>query len=198
MALSLAYAIVRYHLVGSVPWKDLPFFILNKGISLSALLLVALNFGLGPMHNLGLRVPASWLSARKQLGMTGFLLALVHVLISMTLLAPDTYAKFFEPDGTLTLLAGWSLLGGVLGFVTLWGYNLSFQTKLSDDRAFIEFITSRRFLLVAMLFTGVHLFFMGYQGWLDPGGWQGGLPPISLVAFAAFAVAFGFNLFGRE
>ena len=39
LAFGLAYAVVRYHVVGPVPWKDLPFFILNKGIALSAFLL---------------------------------------------------------------------------------------------------------------------------------------------------------------
>jgi hypothetical protein len=29
----LSYAIVRYHIAGPVPWKDFPFFILNKGIA---------------------------------------------------------------------------------------------------------------------------------------------------------------------
>ena len=28
----LAYAVLRYHIAGPVPWKDFPFFILNKGI----------------------------------------------------------------------------------------------------------------------------------------------------------------------
>jgi hypothetical protein len=39
---------------------------------------------------------------------------------------------------------------------------------------------------------------MGYEGWLKPGGWHGGLPPISLVAFAFFAAGYVINLFGRE
>jgi len=82
--------------------------------------------------------------------------------------------------------------------VVLWAYNLSFQTFLREDQAFIAFITSRRFLLAAMLLTGAHLLFMGYEGWLKPAGWHGGLPPISLVAFAVFAVAYIANLFGRK
>lgn len=39
---------------------------------------------------------------------------------------------------------------------------------------------------------------VGYEGWLKPAGWHGGLPPISLVAFAFFAVGYVVNLFGRE
>jgi DMSO/TMAO reductase YedYZ heme-binding membrane subunit len=194
----LAYAVVRYHVAGAVPWKDFPFFILNKGISLSAFILLTLNFGLGPLNNLGVKVSEGWLNARKAMGMTGFLLVLIHALISFMLFSPSVYGKFFEADGTLTLLAGLSMLGGVLAFVVLWAYNLSFQTFLREDQAFIRFITSRKFLLFAMIFAGAHLVFMGYEGWLNPSGWQGGIPPVSLVAFAFFAAGYVVNLFGRK
>jgi hypothetical protein len=198
LLLGLAYAVLRYHVVGSVPWKDFPFFILNKGISLSAFVMLTCNFGFGPLNNLGVKVPESWLNARKALGMTGFLLVLIHALMSFMLFRPAVYGKFFEADGSLTLLAGLSMLGGVLAFVVLWAYNLSFQTHLREDRAYIQFITSRTFLLWAMLLGGAHLFFMGYEGWLNPSGWPGGLPPISLVGFVFFAVGYVINLVGRE
>ena len=194
----LVYAVVRYHLAGPVPWKDFTIYILNKGISLSALILLAFNFSLGPLSNLGVNVAEGWLNARKALGMTGFLLALIHALMSFMLFGAANYSQFFVEDGTLTLFAGLSMLGGVLAFVVLWAYNLSFQTFLREDTAFIQFITSRNFLLFAMIFTGLHLFFMGYEGWMKPAGWHGGMPPISLVAFAFFAVAYIINLFGRK
>jgi hypothetical protein len=194
----LGYAVVRYHVAGPVPWKDFPFFILNKGFSLSAFVLLALNFSFGPLHSLGVHVPQGWLNARKALGMTGFLLVLIHALMSFMLFSPNVYGKFFQPDGTLTLLAGLSMLGGILAFVVLWAYNLSFQTHLREDKAFIQFITSRRFMLVAMILGGAHLFFMGYEGWLNPSGWHGGIPPVSLVAFAFFVAAYVVNLLGRE
>jgi hypothetical protein len=194
----LAYAVLRYHIVGPVPWTDFPFFILNKGISLSAFILLAFNFGFGPMNNLGIRIPEGWLNARKAMGMTGFLLVLIHALMSFMLFSPSVYAKFFLDNGSLTLLAGLSMLFGILGFVVLWGYNMSFQTFLREDKAFIQFITSRKFMLFALLLGAAHLFFMGYEGWLKPAGWHGGLPPVSLVAFAFFAVCYVMNLFGRE
>ncbi len=55
----LAYAVLRYHVVGSVPWKDFPFIILNQGISLSAFVMLTCNFGFGPLNNLGVKVPES-------------------------------------------------------------------------------------------------------------------------------------------
>lgn len=198
LLLSIGYAVLRYHIAGPVPWKDFPFYILNKGFSLAAFILIAANFAFGPLKNLGLPIPASWLNARKAMGMTGFLLVLIHALMSFLLFKPSVYAQFFLPDGSLTLLAGLSMLAGILAFVVLWGYNLSFQTFLREDKAFIGFITSRRFLLVAFIFGGAHLFLMGYQGWLKPAGWHGGLPPISLVAFTGFVICYVANLFGRE
>jgi len=198
LVLSVSYAVLRYHVAGPVPWKDLPFFILNKGFSLAAFVLIACNFGLGPLKNLGVPVPDSWLAARKAVGMTGFLLVLIHALMSFLLFKPAVYASFFASDGTLTTLAGLSMLAGVLAFVVLWAYNLSFQTFLREDRVFISFITSRRFLLIAFILGGAHLLFMGYEGWMKPGGWHGGLPPISLVAFTVFAIGYAVNLFGRE
>ncbi len=195
---SIGYTILRYHIVGPVPWKDFPFFILNKGVSLSAFILLTFNFSLGPLKNLGLKVPESWLNARNALGMSGFLLVLIHALMSFMLFNPKIYGKFFDQDGSLTLLAGISMLGGVLAFVILWGYNLSFLTHLREDKAFIQFITTRKFLLVAMILGAVHLFFMGYKGWLNPSSWHGGLPPISLVAFAFFVSGYMINLFGRK
>ena len=195
---SVGYAILRYHVAGPVPWKDFPFFILNKGFSLAAFILVTCNFSFGPLSNLGVRIPASWLAARKAIGMTGFLLALIHALMSFMLFSPTVYAKFFEADGTLTLLAGLSMLGGVLAFVVLWAYNLSFQTHLREDKTFIQFITSRTFLLWAMILGAVHLVFMGYPGWMAPSGWHGGIPPVSLVAIAFFVVGYGANVLGRK
>jgi len=198
LVFGLVYAVTRYHIVGEVAWKDFPFFILNKSISLSALILLTCNFGLGPLNNLGVKVPSGWLAARQAMGMTGFLLVLIHALMSFMLFNANVFEQFFEPDGTLTLLAGISMLGGVLAFVVLWAYNLSFQTHMREDKAFIQFITSRKFLLSAMILGGVHLFFMGYEGWLNPSGWHGGIPPISLLAFSIFVAGYAVNVLGRE
>ena len=131
-------------------------------------------------------------------GMSGFLFVLIHVLMSFLLFTPAVYAKFFLADGTLTLFAGLSMLFGVLAFVFLWAYNMSFQTFLREDKAFIQFITSRRFMLFSLLLGAIHLFFMGFEGWLKPAGWHGGLPPISLVSFAFFLLGYGMNLLGRK
>lgn len=195
---AMAYAVLRYHIAGDIPWKDFPLYIFNKGLALGGIVLLSLNFTLGPAKKLGLRVPQAWLDSRKALGMTGFLVVLIHALMSFLLFSPASYQSFFETDGTLTAAAGISMLAGILSFVILWAMNLSFQTYLREDTAFIAFITSRKFLVWALALSGLHLFFMGYAGWLNPSVWQGGLPPISLIAFVIFAIGYLLNLFGRE
>jgi ABC-type Na+ efflux pump permease subunit len=196
--LSLGYAILRYHIVGDVPWKDFPFFILNKGFSLTAFILLTFNFSIGPLKNLGIKVSEGWLNSRQILGMTGFLLVLIHALMSFMIFKPKIFGKFFEENGSLTLYAGLSMLGGILAFVVLWAYNLAFKTNLKEDQKFISFITSRNFLLIAMLFALMHLYFMGINGWLTPSNWNGGLPPISLIAFTFFTIGYFINLLGRK
>ena len=198
LVLSIGYAVLRYHIVGPVPWKDFPFFILNKGLCLAAFILLTMNFSIGPLNNLGVSVSNGWLNARKAMGMSGFLLVMLHALMSFLLFSPAVYGKFFDDNGSLTLLASLSMLGGVSAFVVLWGYNMTFQTFLREDKAFIKFITSRKFMLFALLLGAAHLFFMGYEGWVKPVDWHGGLPPVSLVAFSFFAVGYVINLFGRE
>jgi hypothetical protein len=195
--ISLGYAIIRYHIAGPVPWKDLSFFVLNKGNALSAFILLSINFSLGPLKKLGLAIPHTWLKSRKILGIMGFLQVFVHLIMSFILLRPSVYDKFFEADGTLTLFTGLNLIGGITAFIFIWIYNISFNMELRKDKDLIRFITSRKVTLYAILMAGVHLFFMGFEGWLKPGGWHGGLPPISLLAFILFVLAFTINLLGR-
>jgi hypothetical protein len=46
---SIGYAILHYHIVEFVPWKDLPFYTLKRGIALAAYILLTFNFGFGPL-----------------------------------------------------------------------------------------------------------------------------------------------------
>jgi DMSO/TMAO reductase YedYZ heme-binding membrane subunit len=196
--LAIGYSVIRYHLMGGVPWKDFPFFILNKAISMSALILLTINFALGPMKNIGMNISPRWLRSRRIVGIMGFMQAFMHIIMSFLLFNPSVYGKFFGPNGTMNWWTGLSMLGGVLAFILIWIYNISFNAAFRKDKDLIAWITSRKVIVTGMLFTGMHLFFIGFKGWMNPAGWHGGLPPISLLSFAFFFVGFVFNLFGRE
>ena len=196
--ISIAYTILRYHIVGNTSWNQFPVYILNKGLSLSGFILLAINFSLGPLNNIGTGISDRWLNIRSGLGVSSFLLIFTHLFLSLILLNPANYQKFFLENGSLTTNGGISMLAGVIAFIMLWLYTISFQTFLKEDKAFIKFITSRKVILMSMVFTAAHFFFMGYQGWLTPQNWPGGLPPITLVSFVIFTIVFIINLIGRK
>ena len=196
--LSLLYVVVRYHIFGGVEWREFPLYTFNKTMALAGFLLVTYNFSFGPFKNIGVNIPDTWLAARNTLAMTGFFFLLIHVFISFLLFSPAHYGQFFEADSTLTFTAGLSMLAGIIGFVLLWMMNITFQSYMRDNEAFVTFITSRKFLLWALTFGGLHLLFMGYSGWINPSGWHAGIPPVSLVAMLFFVVAYLANVIGRK
>ena len=195
---SVFYSALRYNIIGDVPWKDFPFFIMNKSLSLSAFILLTINFSIGPLNNLGVSLSGRWLNARMPVGITGFLLMLLHVVYSLVLFSPSVYPKFFLEDGTLTGLGGLSISCGVISFIALWIYNVRFKFLLNEEKVFTNFITSKHFLLTIMIISSAHLFFMGFVGWMNPSKWIGGLPPISLISFSFFIFGFIINILGRE
>ena len=180
LGLSLAYAITRYQIFGSVPWKDLPFYILNKAISMSAFILLVLSLSLSTMQKMRWSIARGLIGSRAILTKSSFLLLLIHLLMSFLLFSSSNYEKFFVDDGSLTLYAGLSMLGGVVAFVILWSYQSDGESK--------NFDASVTFLLLFLL--AMHLYFMGYEGWIDYANWYGSMPPISLVAFVLLLFAF--------
>lgn len=197
LLLTLIYSIARYHIFEAVPLSDFPLYVFNKAISLAGFILLTINFGLGPAKNLGADVPDSWLAARKELGIVSFMLILAHMVISLlTFGSGGYYAKFFDTV-IINAIGGWSMLFGVLAIVWLWLYNISFKTRKEDDQAILELISSKASLLTAGFLAAGHVTVMGYQSWLTPGAWAGGLPPITLVAFAAFLIGLVLVLRGK-
>jgi len=197
LLLSLLYSVIRYHIAGGVPWEELPFFIMNKAISLNGIILLIITFSVNPLKNMGTGISNKWLRARKALGMAGFISIFIHMVMSLMLFSPAYYGKFFTDTGRMTLNASLSMLMGVLAFIVLWFYNMSFY-KSGKDKEINRVIKSRGFLLAVMPLTALHLFFMGYKGWMNVAGWHMGIPPISLVAFAAFAIGYVINIIGRK
>jgi len=198
LLLSTLYAVFRYNILGSVPIKDIPLFVFNKGISLSSLVLLTASFSISPLTNLGLKIPSYYVNSRHVYGMIGFILTLIHVFMSLILFNPVMYAKFFLENGSLTFTGGLSILGGILSIAILWFYNWNSQHQLKESKLFNQFTTSRKLILTTLFFVAVHLFFMGYKNWISPSTWQGGLPPISLISFVVFSIGFTINIFGRK
>lgn len=183
-----AYAVIRYNVLKGTPWVELPLFISNKAISLSAVVFIALSYALGSLARFWPKTFVSALSMRKFFGLLGFGLAALHGLISLLIFSPAYYPKFFLSSGKLNLIGELSMLFGVLTFFVFT------IVALASVPAIVKSMDSQRWLVVQRLgYFGLilvifHVFMMGIDGWLKPAGWPGGLLPISLVAAIVIAL----------
>ena len=185
---SLAYAVIRYHLAGDVPWRHFPLFILNKATSLAAVILVASSYLIGKVirwhdHDKALR-----LVVIKFCGLMGFFLAAVHAFFSLALLSPANYGKYFDEVGRLNLQGEIAMSVGVLALFCLLGPAVTTLPMMPKAIGGVRWKRNQRLGYVALAFVVVHLVFLGVKGWLAPGDWQRGIPPISLVAVVAALV----------
>jgi DMSO/TMAO reductase YedYZ heme-binding membrane subunit len=179
---SLAYAVLRYHLVGDVAWRHFPLFILNKATSLAAVVFVACSYLVGKVihwhdHDRALR-----LVVIKFCGLMGFFLAAAHVFFSLSLLTPAYYGKYFDAAGRLNLQGELAMAVGVIALFFLLSPALTTLPMMPKALGGWRWKRSQRAGYVALSLVLVHLVVLGLKGWLAPKGWHGGLPPISLVA----------------
>ncbi len=185
---SLAYAIIRYHLAGDVSWAHFPLFILNKATSLAAVLFVASSYLVGKVFHWHDHDRALRLVVIKFCGLTGFFLAGIHALLSLALLGPAYYGKYFVPDGRLNLEGEIALAVGVIALFLLLAPAITTLPMMPKAIGGRRWKRSQRTGYIALLFVVAHLVALGWRGWLAPSGWNGGMPPISLVAVTAALV----------
>ena len=185
---ALVYAIIRYHLAGDVAWAHFPLFILNKATSLAAVFFVASAYLVGKVihwhdHDLALR-----LVVIKFCGLMGFFLAAVHAFFSLSLLTPAYYEKYFDAGGRLNLQGELAMAVGVIALFFLLSPAVTTLPMMPKALGGWRWKRSQRAGYVTLSLVLVHLIVLGLKGWLAPRGWQGGLPPISLVAAVAALV----------
>ena len=198
IGLSFAYAAARYVILGDVSADQLPAFILNKALSFAGLALIALAVGARPIAS---AIPwAQWLRTdRRALGMTGLGLSAVHTVLSLMLLRPVYFAKFYVHDsGMMTGLAEGAMLAGTVALVFLiWQSRIT--ASASDPSQQREAAVMRRRLgTIVLALTLLHVALMGGPGWLAPSTWPGALPPITLVSAVVAACGVVLGLLPRR
>lgn len=167
LLITTLYAVIRYNVFGDVAWANVPVYVFNKALSWTGLVLF------------GMSVVARDKAHRQYYGLRAFAAVLVHVVLSLMILNPRYFDKFFADSGQMTAMAELSMLAGAAGLLFLAGlFYLNGQPRKAEG-ASLKAGWGR-----AVLWCGaVHLVAMGYAGWLAPRDWQGYLPPISLLSF---------------
>jgi len=164
LLISLCYAIVRYVVVGSYSPAQIPLFIANKAISVAGLVMIGLAaLARGP-H-------------RKSYGTTGFLLTLLHVVMTLSMLNPTYFGKLFRANGFLEGRAEVSLLAGAVGTIVLYVLSTT-PPRVDSTQSLIP--RAGRFVLVL---SALHVLALGYPMWGTPAAWPGWMPPITMLSF---------------
>jgi hypothetical protein len=161
---SMVYAIVRYVVFGGSATAQIPLFIANKAIAVAGLVMIGwASLARGPR--------------RKSYGTTGFLLTLLHVLITLLILNPLYFGKLFSKNGFLEGRAEVSLLAGALGMLLLYVLSTT-PSRDEDTRSLIP-----RAGRVVLALSALHVLAIGYPAWGTPAAWPGWLPPITMLSF---------------
>ncbi len=187
MGSCLIYAGIRYHVVQGVSLAHAPLYILNKAISLGGLAFLAMSYLVGKVASLRWDDRGIQLVVTKFCGLMGFSLIVAHVLMSLALLDPAYYAKFYA-EAKLNLTGELSLS---LGVFALWCFALPAITSLPymyDELGADRWSRSQRAGYTGLMLAAGHVLVMGVMGWLRPGDWPAGLPPITALAFVIAVV----------
>lgn len=185
---ALAYAIVRYVVIGPVAPAHIPLFVLNKAAAFAGAALLAATVALGPLCRRSPRL-APWKGLRKGLGCAGFGFSAVHTVATLALLDPAYYAKLYLADGRLGLRGELAVLLGVAALALL---VLPAATSFTGIRRAMSpgsWGRVQRLALGALAAAGLHVAVLGWPTWLAPATWPGDLPPITLLAAALIAGA---------
>lgn len=169
--LTMGYAVFRYNYFGGVAFSQVPSYIFNKSFSISALIFLVFAAYYYLKNNK---------SQEKYWARIAIYAVTLHILISLVVFSKEYFPKLFEKD-TLGFSGGMVLLTGAVVILILWNQNrLLYFRKLM------------------FMFLILHLFFVGYTGWITVDKWFGKMPPISLIGFVLSICGIILYFFGTK
>ena len=115
-------------------------------------------------------------------------LACIHGLFSLVLMNPAYLGKFFGADGRMNVLGEIGIAVGVIALWTLSMPAIATLPMMAKEIGGARWKRGQRMGYLCLFLVLVHMLAFGWRGWLTPGKWPWGLPPISLLAAIAAAV----------
>lgn len=161
------YAFIRYHIGKDVPFEEW-LFILNKAIAWTAITCIGLSV-LKP------KSLASIQTDRRTTGMTGFSLAIVHVIFVLLLFNKFRFEKLYSGDEIN--FQGWLAIS--IGLISLLIFSFPFFAAI---RKYPNSHKVFRLGKIGFMLVLFHPLVIGIGGWLSPESWPFYMPPITLLA----------------
>jgi predicted dinucleotide-binding enzyme/DMSO/TMAO reductase YedYZ heme-binding membrane subunit len=203
----MLYALSRYlgsWCCGSYDNSRAPMYLFNKVHCWSGLWILSLTYFLGGVGKV-LREDQTprWLvgllNIRKQFGLCGVWLIVMHAIVSMLIFNQSYYGKFHKEDGTLQEWAEWSLFFGVLAFMILLP---TVVTSFVGSYTFREWRCAQFHLgMLTLVFAVIHVVVMGNPTGKD--GWKAvgdsavhkGMPSITFMSSVPVLFTIAFRMF---
>lgn len=184
MALCVGYAVLRYNVLAGVPWAELPLFVANKGVSLAAVALIGASYLVSRVRSPGPGGGENRRSLARTAGLSGFALAVAHVLITLVVFSRDAYPRLF--DGADLSPVGWAgLVSGALATPLFALPAIYSFPRLVAKLDLHHWKRAQHLGYSGLAITALHVLSIGGHNWTAFSAWPGGLPPISLLSFVA-------------
>ena len=136
------------------------------------------------------------LNLSSRLANISFLLVMLHAIMSFMLFKPEIYTMFFEKNNTISLFGGLTIVSGIIALLKILINQLDIKFKsLYNQKNNDTLFSLPKEVNISMLFIILHILFMRFNGWVTPAEWNGGLPPISLIAFLFITIGLFLKLF---
>lgn len=154
---------------GTTAVDQLPLNMTNKALALAAVGVLAVAMTVGPIVRRKPEITPEHPLHPRPLGWAVLSLGLAHTVASTLMMSPVYMDKFYpvEEDVSRMHLAGeMSMIAGVLALMMLlWQALLSHRIELAPAERPAPAL--RHLGMVAMCLAGLHVAFMGYDGWFD-------------------------------
>ncbi|MEM9731384.1 MAG: hypothetical protein AAF997_22615, partial [Myxococcota bacterium] len=121
-------------------------------------------------------------------GLMGFSLACIHAVLSLCILTPAYFAKYFDNLGQLNLQGELGMTTGAVALFFLSSPAITTLPMMPKAIGGKRWRRAQRMGYVSLVLVVAHLVVLGLKGWLTPAHWPGMIPPISLVAVTAAIV----------
>lgn len=177
----ILYATLRYIVFKGVNPVHFPLYIVNKIFSTAGLFFLSASYALGKIKHKKLKDKQVKIQFIKFFGMAGFSLSAMHVFISMIILTPSYYPKFYHGE-MMNFTGELSMLMGVLSIFFFTIPAITTIPFMQEAVGIKKWQKGQRVGYLGLLTALLHVLIMGYSGWLDVEKWPGYLPPITLIA----------------
>ncbi len=166
------------------------FNILFASIALTGLTMIAASYLTGPLARLW---PARWTQyrdLRKQFGLIGVALVVLHVVLALTILTPAYYPKIFSEVGRLSPLGQISMLAGAVAFVGLLVVTATSLPSVAANMTARGWSIVQRSGLIAVILSVLHFIVFKWRGWFNLANWNNYIPPGTFVVTAFILFVF--------